>query len=110
RNRTLALKGRSILCRELGIEPPAPESMLGSIVTLILPKLTPEKRAAIFAKPRKYFDPLQDALVDNWKIQVPVWGLPSKPDRFIRHSAQLYNSVEQYEYLAKAVKAELAKE
>ena len=36
-NRALVLEGRGILCEALGVQPPAPDAMIGSLVTLPLP-------------------------------------------------------------------------
>lgn len=113
RNRDLCLKGREIVCSALGIEPPAPASMIGSIATMILPSHGAERDERLMRRPTKYHDALQDALLNKWSIQIPVWGLAGKSGdarRFIRISAQLYNSAEQYEYLAKALKTELEAE
>lgn len=108
RNHELVLRGREILCRALSISPPAPDSMIGSICTLILPSFDRARMERLKARPSRFHDALQDALLDKHRIQVPVWGLAGRSDRFIRISAQLYNSVEQYEYLAGALKEELA--
>jgi len=108
RNRSLVLQGREVLCNALGIKPPAPDEMIGSICTLILPPHDEARRLRLAQRPTRYHDALQDVLVGKHRIQVPVWGLPGRPDRFIRISAQLYNSLEQYEYLAAALKEELA--
>lgn len=110
RNHELAVRGRDLVCQELGIVPPAPEAMLGSIVTMILPTHGPEREARLKARPSAYHDALQDALIRKHRIQVPVWGLAGKPERFVRISAQVYNTIEQYAYLARALKAELAEE
>ncbi|HYE63075.1 MAG TPA: aminotransferase class V-fold PLP-dependent enzyme [Phycisphaerales bacterium] len=110
RNRELVLKGREVLCRAVGMEPPAPDSMIGSICTLVLPLFDAARMERLRQRPSRYHDALQDALLEKHRIQVPVWGLAGKPERFIRISAQLYNSVEQYEYLAAALKEELALE
>ncbi len=101
RNHDLCLAGRDILCKALSLEPPVPNNMLGSISTLTL-------RAAANTPPAptRYHDPLQDALVDRHHIQVPVWSLPNGT-RCLRISAQVYNSLDQYRYLADALKAEL---
>jgi isopenicillin-N epimerase len=58
-------------------------------------------------RPGGYEDPMQETLVRKHRIQVPVWSLPSTRQRLLRLSAQLYNSVEQYEYLAEALAEEL---
>jgi isopenicillin-N epimerase len=112
-NRDLCLRGREIISAALGIDHAAPSGMIGSIATMILPSHGPERDARLMQRPTRYHDALQDALLSKWKIQVPVWGLPGKQGdtrRFVRISAQLYNSAEQYEYLARALKAELAAE
>ncbi len=110
RNHDLVIRGRDILCEALGITPPAPDCMIGSICTLILPPHEAAHAERLKQRPTRYHDALQDALIDRHRIQVPVWGLPDKPARFIRISAQLYNSVEQYACLAGALKEELERE
>lgn len=110
RNHDLCIAGRNIICRELYIEPPAPDSMIGSISTMILPPHPPALQAKLSARPTNYHDALQDTLIARHRIQVPVMSLPGKPARLIRISAQLYNSLEQYECLAAALKEELAAE
>jgi len=109
-NHDLCIKARAMLCEAWGVTPPAPESMIGSIATIILPPHDADRRERLMKRPSKYHDALQDALLTNWRIQVPVWGLAGKPDRFLRISAQLYNSPAQYEYLARAVLAEIEAE
>jgi isopenicillin-N epimerase len=101
RNHDLAIRGRDILCHRLGIEHPAPDSMLGSMAAVPLPD-GKSTRA-----PSLYGDPLQDLLFEKYAIEVPVVPWPATPKRLLRISAQLYNSVEEYEYLAEAVVAEL---
>lgn len=107
RNHDLCVRARGMLCEAWGVAPPSPQSMIGSIATIILPSHDAARRERLMKRPTKYHDALQDALLTRWKIQVPVWGLADKPERFLRISSQLYNSWEQYEYLAEAVKAEL---
>lgn len=109
-NHRLCLAGRDLICRELGITPPAPDSMIGSISTMILPPHDEATRTRLAQRPSKYHDAIQDALLSRFRVQVPFWGLAGKPERFLRISAQLHNSMEQYEYLAQAVKVLLAEE
>ena len=45
-NRALALDGRDRLCDALGIEPPAPDPMIGSMATLLLPWVEADDEAA----------------------------------------------------------------
>lgn len=113
RNRELCLWAREHLCRALGVEAPAPESMIGCIATMLLPTdPDPQRRARLAAHPSAYHDALQEHLINTWGIQVPVWSIPTEqpPRRLFRVSAQIYNTREQYEYLARALIDELARE
>ncbi|MCC7387397.1 MAG: aminotransferase class V-fold PLP-dependent enzyme [Phycisphaerales bacterium] len=107
RNRTLALEGRRLLCDTLGCEPATPDDLVGTMATVIVPGVgLPSGGTA----PGRYEDPLQERLVANHRIQVPVWSLPSQGRRLLRISCQAYNSMEQYEYLARALREELGRE
>jgi len=108
-NRALLLKGREILCHELKVEPPAPESMLANLCTIKLPEHPEPLRTKLAARRSKYHDALQEALLERHRIQVPIWSVAGK-GRTIRISAQVYNSVGQFEYLAGAVGEELGRE
>jgi isopenicillin-N epimerase len=101
-NRERALAGRRLLCERLGVEPPCPESMVGSIASIVLPG-----RGIENPDPTVFGDPLQAGLLQRHGIEVPVfpWGEP--PQRLLRISAQLYNEPEEYERLADALSAEL---
>jgi isopenicillin-N epimerase len=99
RNRALALRARELMVEALRTTVPAPESMIGSLAAVPLPALTapvPRRR-----------DPLQMALLERG-IEVPVTRWPGGAQRAIRVSAQLYNTVGDYEKLAAAL-AELAR-
>ena len=74
--------------------------MIASLATLVLP--TPEKVPVISYKGT---DPLQERLFQEYGIEVPVWYWGDPPQRLLRISAQLYNSVEQYRYLAEKLAA-----
>ena len=100
-NHDLAIKGRDILCGSLGIEQPCPNEMIACISTIQLPGEIPAKEK--MHEP----DPLHHVLSEKYNIQVPVWSWPSPEGRYLRISAQLYNSVEQYELLADALVNEL---
>lgn len=93
-NRALARQGRDRLCAALELPPPAPEAMLGAMAAIPLPPLR------IAADPRQEFDPLQDWLWLEHRIEVPVIGWASPRHRLLRISAQAYNSLEQYDMLA----------
>lgn len=115
RNRTLALGAQQLLSDALGTSAPVPESMTACIAMVSLPSLSSEAWSRLSQRPTKHADALQDALIANWRVQVPVIHPPGDnlaqgPLRCVRVSAQLYNSPEQYGYLADALKAELAAE
>jgi isopenicillin-N epimerase len=109
-NHELCLAGRDLLCRELGMTPPAPDEMIGTICTMILPPHDEATRMRLAARPSKYHDAIQDEMLRRFRIQVPFWFLAGKPDRFVRISAQLHNSPAQYEYLAESLKTLLREE
>ncbi len=77
--------------------------MIGSLVSLPLPDGSPDPPASPL-----YTDPLQDRLLFEHRIEVPVVPWPAPPKRLLRISAQLYNDIGDYERLAHALKKELA--
>jgi isopenicillin-N epimerase len=89
KNRALALEARGILCEALGVPPPAPESMIGSLAAVPLPD-----GDALG---------LQDRLFRDHRIEVPIFAWPAPPKRVVRVSAQLYNTRAEYALLAKAL-------
>ena len=52
-------------------------------------------------------DPFHNQLLDDYSIQVPVMPWRHHGTKYIRISAQLYNHIDEYEYLAKALKDSL---
>ena len=98
-NRTTARAARDILCTALGWKPPCPDSMIGSLAAVPPPDGSPAPPASPL-----YCDPLQDELLDRYRIEVPVIPWPHPPKRILRVSAQAYNRVEQYHQLADALK------
>jgi isopenicillin-N epimerase len=102
-NHDLAIRGRNILCEALGLTPPCPDEMLACIATLILPDGDADGGIPLHEP-----DPLHTVLSEKYGIQIPVWSWPSPRGRYFRISAQLYNSEEEYRYLAWALQQELA--
>lgn len=100
-NRALCLWARERLCAALGVPPPCPPQMIGSLASLPLPDGVISDEA-----PRSplYQDPLQETLLRRYQIQVPVIPWPEPPRRLLRISAQLYNSEAQYEHLIQALR------
>lgn len=109
-NRELTLRARKLITETIGSTPVAPESMIGSIASIFLPPRGDGAPPSTRPPTSRYGDSLQERLIDQWKIQVPVWGVPGTPQRVLRISAQLYNSFEQYEYLLHALQHELKAE
>ncbi|MEA2651591.1 MAG: isopenicillin-N epimerase [Chloroflexota bacterium] len=108
RNRAVALRGRDLVCSALGIDAPAPDTMVGSMATIAL---APEHRDA----------PVDDGIADDalhaaleaQGIQVMVAPWPQRPDggpwrRVIRVSAAAYVAIEDVERLAQALPGALA--
>lgn len=98
-NHSLALAARSLLCEALGLEPPCHDEMIGSIASLPLPPGSVEPPTSPL-----YTDPLQDTLLERYGIEVPVIPWPAAPQRLVRLSAQVYNTLDQYQRLADALR------
>lgn len=115
-NHSLVMRGRDILLSRLGMSAPATEELIGPLATVPLPDVPESRRAPIASRPTLYSNALQDNLVARHRVQVPVWvpsaylGQPFDGKRYIRLSAQVYNTIEQYEYLADAIVEELEAE
>ena len=88
RNHELALRARDLLCARLQVDQPAPDDMLGSM-------------AAIPLNDGDWIA-LQDELFAR-NIEVPIMPWPYPPKRLLRVSAQLYNTIDDYEKLAEAL-------
>lgn len=102
-NAALARRGRDVICAALGVPAPAPDAMLGSMASIPLPGLSPSRAAA---------DRLQAALLDEDRIEVPVfpWPVPAAiapgagpSSLLLRISAQRYNRSDEYVALAESL-------
>lgn len=115
RNHGLVVQARELLCRTLGTAPLAPEEMLGSMAAVQIPDgVEPGPPAAEPAAPANATygqDPLRPLLIQREHIEVPVFLWPPVPQaerptlRLLRVSAQVYNSLADYERLAQALHA-----
>jgi isopenicillin-N epimerase len=96
RNHELAIKARRVLCERLDAAPPCPKNLLGSMAAIPLPER--------FQKvPRSgKIDREQRALYDRFGIEVPFNRIGRPERRWFRISAQIYNTLYEYEYLAAA--------
>ncbi len=104
KNRERALRARDVLCAALGIAPPAPAEMIGSLVALPLP---PDDSSA----GRTIFDvgSLQRELYERYRIEVPVFPWPAPPRRTLRVSSQAYNDDPEYVALGDALRTLLGR-
>ncbi|MFH1729368.1 MAG: aminotransferase class V-fold PLP-dependent enzyme [Pseudomonadota bacterium] len=94
------INARDYLCDSMEIEAPAPDNMIGSMVSLILP----EQLDLGEAKDPRSHDPLQELLYKRYKIEVPVISLPAIGKKLLRISAFIYNNEEDYIMLSQALK------
>ena len=90
-NRALALECRALLQDALGVGAAAPEHMIGSIASVVLPKAAPVSMAANFDRDRVTLW-CRDRGIETWFHDAP---LP-----LLRVSAQIYNDADQYRRLA----------
>ena len=94
KNHEMAIFGRDLLCETLDISPPNPDSMVSSMSSVEFPWDEDVGPAPIDG------DPIHNTLFDEYRIQVPVISWPNHNRKYLRISAQIYNSKEDYEYLS----------
>jgi isopenicillin-N epimerase len=95
RNHALVIRARTLLLETLGVEAPCPESMIGSMASIPMPKPAAGSIAA----------GLDSDGLHDWfrKRGVEIWFHPN-PLPLMRISAQLYNTIEDFERLAALLK------
>jgi len=112
RNRELTLRARTTMADALDLDVARlpPEMMLGSMVALPLPSTGPLAVAGAGSSPLDT-DPLQQVLLDRFRIEVPIgpWPVPAAeptqpPRRLIRLSSALHNGPDDAERLAQALR------
>lgn len=91
RNHALALRARRLLLETFGIDPPCPETMLGSMASVPLPP-APEGSPASTLDSKGLHDWFRERGLETWFHPHPV--------PVLRVSAQLYNYVDEYRRLA----------
>ena len=97
RNRALALEASEILAARIPAPAPGPPEMIGAMASTRLPPVPAPP------SPRRLLDPVQEALFERYRIEVPVFPFPDAAHRVIRVSAQLYNERGDYERLCDAL-------
>jgi len=100
-NTSLAIKARDILLDALKTPKLCPDSMIVGLSAVLLPKENIPLTSVL--EP----DPFHTLLYDKYSIQVPVFAWPHHNRRYLRTASFLYNSVEEYEYLAEVLKKEV---
>jgi len=97
-NHRLVVSARKRICERLDVPMPCPQTMLGSMATIPLP-------GYFQGKPRTgKIDSEQHRLYDEFRIEVPFVRLGRPEHRYFRISAQIYNTLADYDYLAGAIK------
>ena len=113
RNRALTLRAGTAMAAALRLDGgiPAPESMLGSMVALPLPETGPLAASGGGSSPLDT-DPLQQRLVDEHRVEVPIypWPVPAAESghasrRLIRVSSALHNGPDDVDRLVAALRA-----
>ncbi|MCD4846588.1 MAG: aminotransferase class V-fold PLP-dependent enzyme [Candidatus Aegiribacteria sp.] len=97
-NHEKAVRAERFICERLGIEPYCPKSMIGSMAAVSLPWKPPSERL-----PPDGIDLLQNWLLREKQIEIPVTYTSIPCGRFLRLSAQLYNSDAEFEYLCESL-------
>ncbi len=100
-NHELVWKAASKIANALNVQLPVPKNMVGSICNIPMPngKAPSHKFHSNVA--------LKNILFEKYKIEVPVFMFPAALTQWLRISAQLYNSMEQYDYLLDCLKKEI---
>ncbi|MEM7199088.1 MAG: aminotransferase class V-fold PLP-dependent enzyme [Planctomycetota bacterium] len=104
-NRDLALRARELLCASLGVEAPAPASMIGSLAAVPLPDGSGPAPTSW-----RHVEPIKAQLFQQYHIEIPVSVWPAPPKRLLRLSAQIYNREDEYHALSAALRELLAGE
>jgi isopenicillin-N epimerase len=115
RNHDAALAARQTLLEVLDPQSTAPQAMIGSMATVEIPTdLRPTPMAAPPAIGPEHtwpLDPLIGSLLNEYRIEVPVYAWPhtiAEGDharrRLLRVSAQVYNEAADYRRLAEVLR------
>ncbi len=94
-NRAMCLQARDLLCEMLGTQPRVPDALLGPLATIDIP--------APGLAPRT----LREQLLANHRIEAMIVPSPIGDYPMVRVSPQVYNSMEQYQYLGNAILSEI---
>ncbi len=98
-NHRLACEARKVICDALDIPPPCPDDMLTSMAAIPAGFTDKAVNSGLHS-----FDPLQETLFREYRIEILVYSWHACGTRILRLSSQLYNDLTQYEYLAGCLK------
>ena len=101
RNTNLAIEARNIVLEVLQTPKLCPDSMIVGLSAVALPG------KGVATKTVLEPDPLHTLLYEKYNIQVPVFSWPHHNRRYLRTASYLYNSLEEYKYLAEVLKKEI---
>ena len=105
RNHALCVAGRTVLCEALEIAPPCADAQIGSMASLPLPEHSTRDRITLRSALDR--DPLRGRILDQHGIEVPIIECAAHDGRLLRVSAALYNTIEDFEALATALRRTL---
>ncbi|HJM56194.1 MAG: aminotransferase [Planctomycetes bacterium] len=95
RHKRQALAARELLCAALDVPEPSPPEMIAALASVPLPPGEVEGPTGAWD-----IDPDQRVLFETHAIEVPIMAWPAPPERLLRVSAQLYNTMQPYRDLA----------
>ncbi|MBT4970815.1 MAG: aminotransferase class V-fold PLP-dependent enzyme [Bacteroidetes bacterium] len=98
-NHNLAIEARSLIFKDLGVNAAVPDCMIANLASINLP----DSKDSIPSKFNQ-FDSLQNRLFHDFNFEVFITYWPEFPKRLLRISPQIYNTIEQYEFLSKTLK------
>lgn len=91
-NHALVLSGRALLCESRGAVPSGPSECVGSMATLSLPLAAMPEPEVLYRR-----------LLEEHRIQLPVFAIRDRRECALRISAHLYNTLDDYQHLASAL-------
>ena len=100
-NKKLAIDARDILHEVIGTPKLCPDSMIVGLSAVALPEDGVATKSVLSP------DPLHTLLFEKYNIQVPVFGWQHHNRRYLRIASYLYNSLDEYRYLAEILKKEI---
>ena len=100
-NTNLAISARNTILEVLQTPKLCPDSMIVGLSAVLLPNDNVPLTSALEA------DPFHTLLYEKYNIQVPVFAWPHHNRRYLRTASFLYNSLEEYQYLAEVLEKEI---